>query len=152
MSNWCYNVLQFKEHEPKLINEFKRISDLNKIEQLGQKLFDEGEFLFDIDILSNNKVQYSTRWNPNKEEILKIGLRLTFEFEHYYEELANGILGQVKYLNGNFYERELTDDDFDLVKYNDNVDEEQYEFDGKTADDPNEFYQEILENKEWELL
>lgn len=147
MSNWCYNRLRTDNNQ--VFVEFERICKLNQTEGYGQQLFGQGDYLFELEI-DDNDLKYETKWTPNTDDILGLAIKYNFDYEHYYEELGNLIMGETKFIGNRYYHRELTDNDFDLIEFDEET--EMYSFDGNTSDTPDQFYQELLDNKEWELV
>ncbi|MCY7360535.1 MAG: hypothetical protein LH629_00485 [Ignavibacteria bacterium] len=147
MANWCYNVISTDSNQ--LITEFDRISKLNQKENIGQQLFNEDEYLFDISVLPD-MLEYLTKWNFNIISILKLAIKLKIDFNHSYQELGNEIFGENKSIDGRLYNRELSYEDFELVIHNEETNE--YTFNCEILEDPENFYWKLLNTKNWELV
>jgi len=118
MANWCSNSVTFIG-EPSQLTDLKILFEAMALKEQKQRkgqlpdfIFDKDGFFFDI-VWDNDVLSYQTKWSPNTDIILEIGVRFEVEFIHGYDESGNLIYGEATYLKGEFLDTCLDDEDFD---------------------------------------
>jgi len=124
MANWCNNTVTFLGNDAdieKVVDAFRLIAAMSYGE--GQQIAKDGGvsgYMFEIyaggeEDVSQNYVNFQTKWAPVDAQIVKVANLFNVEFEYEYEELGCGVYGMYVYKNKELIDFYLTDDEIDLV-------------------------------------
>ena len=153
MANWCFNTVTFQGNDDqieKLQELFLNMQAQFILQGKGQLpafIQKESEYFFEME-MSDNVLNYVTKWSPNLETVREIADEFGVEFSFHYEETANGIYGEAVYEKGNLKDTFLTIDDFASYIYDEEKDT--YLFEGEYYENDGDIL-EILLNRRKEL-
>jgi hypothetical protein len=150
MANWCNNYLILNGTEAGIQNTIKIFSEIEEQQNQTGKYYlpefvtAESSHMTDI-VVSENTINYQTRWVPNLEALVQIARRTGVDFVSQYDELQMGIIGEATYQNGVFSNVRL--DGNDLQQYHYDIDTATYLYNGQNYEDEWSVLLELLENK-----
>ena len=148
MANMCWNSVEFRGKE----NNLKDVKDCFQGMIQRIKTFGNGVLPYFIEENSNTRYffdiwedgdnyTYSTKWNPNIQELVEIAKKYDVEFKVVFEELGLDLIGVTTYIGGELEEYIL---DADVISNEVEYDEEEdvHLYNGESW----ESYSELLEH------
>jgi len=138
MANLCSNYLVFEGNQ-KAIRDIHALFQYMKEQeeatgrgQLPEFLSEESGYFFELywneDDLDN--YQYTTRWAPNTEVLLKLATHFNVDFTLDYEEMGCLVYGRAAFIGGTLTDICLENEDFDTYLWDEQ--EDTYQFEGET--------------------
>lgn len=150
MANWCNNYLVLNGTEAAIQNTIKVFSEIEEEQNRTGKYYlpefvtAESSQMTDI-VVSENTINYQTRWVPNLEALVQIARHTGVDFVSQYDELQMGIIGEASYQNGEFSNVRL--DGNDLQQYRYDIGTAMYLYNGRNYEDEWSVLMELLETK-----
>lgn len=154
IENWCSHFVQFTG-SPESLKEiewlFRAMSALEKETQQGQRppfIKNNDGCLCNIDLF-DKKVYFETIATPNIDLLTQVADRFQTGFILDYHELGHSIFGEATYDQGKIHDIRLDIEDFE--KFNYDLEEQAYMFEGFYYDSDAEILEIMLEMKKDQL-
>jgi hypothetical protein len=150
MANWCNNYLLLSGTDTAIQNAIKVFSGIEEEQNRTGKYFlpelitAESSQMADI-VISENTINYQTRWAPNLEALVQIANHTGVGFVSQYDDLQMGIIGEASYQNGVFSNIRL--DGNDLQQYHYDMGTATYLYNGQNYEDEWSVLMELLETR-----